>query len=105
MEYEIDSGTFIPPNRQTVSALLEDFVSLYGEENWALSTYTMNVALIDNYINPIIGDELVQNMTPKFVDQYYKKLKKTKPVAPPGRRPKSEYVGSSVSENVHILLR
>ena len=105
VEYEIDSGTFIPPNRQTVSELLEDFVSLYGEENWALSTYTMNVALIDNYINPIIGDALVQNITPKFVDQYYKKLKKTKPVVPPGRRPKSEYVGPSVSENVHKLLR
>ena len=105
VEYEIDSGTFIPPNRQTVSALLEDFVILYGEENWALSTYTMNVALIDNYINPIIGDALVQNITPKFVDQYYKKLKKTKPVAPPGRRPKSEYVGPSVPENIHKLLR
>lgn len=105
VEYEIDDGIFIPPNRQTVSVLLDEFVRIYGEENWALSTYTMNIALIDNYIKPMIGDELVQNITPKYVDEYYKRLKKTKPVTSPTRRSKSQYVGPSVPDNVHKLLR
>jgi integrase len=105
VEHEMDDRIFIPPNRQTVSDFLDEFISLYGEENWALSTYSSNVAMIDNYIKPIIGSELIQNITPKYVDQYYKKLKKAKPVAPQFRKTKSEYVGASVPENVHKLLR
>ena len=101
----MDDRIFIPPNRQNVSDFLDEFISLYGEENWALSTYSSNVAMIDNYIKPIIGSELIQNITPKYVDQYYKRLKKVKPVAPQFRRTKSEYVGPSVPENVHKLLR
>jgi integrase len=105
VEHEMDDRIFIPPNRQNVSDFLDEFISLYGEENWALSTYSSNVAMIDNYIKPIIGSELIQNITPKYVDQYYKKLKKAKPVAPQFRKTKSEYVGASVPENVHKLLR
>ncbi len=105
MEYEIDDGTFIPPNKQTVSAFLDDFVSLYGEENWALSTYSINLALIDNYIKPMIGEEPVQNITPKFADHFYKQLKKAKPVASQFRKTKLEFVGPSVPDNVHKLLR
>ena len=105
VEYEIDDGIFIAPNKITVSAFLDDFVSLYGEEHWALATYSTNVAMIDNYIRPMIGNELVQNVTPKLVDQYYKKLKKSKPVSPQFRQSKSEYVGKSVPENVHKILR
>lgn len=105
VEHEIDDGVFIPPNKQTVSAFLDDFISLYGEENWSLSTYSTNVGMIDNYIKPHIGNELVQNITPKFVDQYYKKLRKSKPVASELRRSKTPYVGPSVVDNVHKLLR
>ncbi len=105
VEHEIDDGVFISPSKQTVSAFLDDFISLYGEENWSLSTYSSNVGMIDNYIKPHIGNELVQNITPKFVDQYYKKLRKSKPVASELRRSKSPYVGPSVVDNVHKLLR
>ncbi len=105
VEHEIDDGVFIPPSKQTVCAFLDDFISLYGEENWSLSTYSSNVGMIDNYIKPHIGNELVQDITPKFVDQYYKRLKKTKPVASGLRRSKSLYVGPSVVDNVHKLLR
>ena len=31
VEYEMGDGVFIPPNKQTVSEFLDDFVSLYGE--------------------------------------------------------------------------
>lgn len=105
VEHEIDDGVFIPPNKQSVSEFLDDFVSLYGEENWSISTYSMNLALIDNYIRPIIGKELVQSITPRFIDQYYKQLKKTRPVMYGVRKSKSEFVGASIPDNVHKLLR
>lgn len=48
------SGVFIPPNNQTVSEFLHDFVVLYGEKKWSMSTYDSNTSLIANYINPLI---------------------------------------------------
>lgn len=105
VELEIEDGIFIAPNRQTISVFMDDFVALYGEENWALSTYSSNVALINNYIKPMIGEELVQNITPKFIDQFYKQLKKTKSAAGLTRNMKSVYVGASVPDNEHKLLR
>lgn len=41
VELEIEDGIFIAPNRQTISVFMDDFVALYGEENWALSTYAV----------------------------------------------------------------
>ena len=40
----------------------------------------------------MIGEELVQNITPKFIDQFYKQLKKTKSAAGLTRNMKSVYV-------------
>ena len=56
VEYQADQGTFIPPSKQTVKEFLADFVSLYGEKRWGVSMYGNSCALIENYINPIIGD-------------------------------------------------
>lgn len=39
VEYELDSGSFIPPSTITVSDFLKDFVELYGTKRWGLSAY------------------------------------------------------------------
>ncbi len=104
IEHQMNEGTFIPPNKQTISEFLEDFVSLYGEKKWGVSTYDSNVGLIRNYINPLIGDELVQNITPKFVDQFYKTLQSTKSVITRNRKPKNEYLAPPTIEKIHKLL-
>jgi len=49
-------STLIVPSKITVSELMVDFVNLYGERKWDVSTYSSNLALIANYINPLIGN-------------------------------------------------
>lgn len=56
IEYKQGRRTFIAPNKVTVAAFLEDFVSLYGTKKWGPNTYDANLGLIQNYINPNISD-------------------------------------------------
>ncbi len=105
VENDLLDGTFIAPSDQTVEGMLYDFVSLYGEQHWSVSTYDSSVGLIGNYINPAIGKMLVQDVTPKVIDSYYKKLKKTKSVLRNGRKPQTEYVTDINIERIHKLLK
>ncbi len=105
IENQLNNGTFIPPQELTVSEFLRDFVQIYGRAHWALSTFESNSALISNYINPTIGNELVQNITPKYVDAYYVKLQKVKSVVCRNRKPKSEYLSAGTIHSIHKLLR
>ncbi|MCL1952263.1 MAG: site-specific integrase [Oscillospiraceae bacterium] len=105
VENELNDGIFIPPSRQTIREFLQDFVSLYGEDKWSLSTYSNNVAFIENYINPLIGDEPVQAFTARSADIYFKRLKKTKAVGSTFHSPRTELVGVSITQNAYKLLR
>ena len=98
------SGTFIPPNNQTVSEFLHDFVVLYGEKNWSMSTYDGNTGLIHNYINPLIGDVPMQQINPRFVDQFNRTLEHTKPVVTRNRKPKDEFLPAQTRDKIHKLL-
>lgn len=104
IEYKQSNGTFIPPNEITVRDFLYDFVCLYGEKKWGISTYDSNIGLIDNYINPTIGDVPIQTIGTKFVAQFIKKLEKTKAVGTPNRKPKTEYITASTIEKIIKLL-
>lgn len=105
IESQQTTGIFIPPQELTMKEFLLDFVKIYGTSHWALSTYESNCALIANYINPFIGNALVQNVTPKFVDEYYIRLQKTKSVVRQNKKPKNEYITPSIIHNVHKILR
>ena len=98
------TGVFIPPTSQTISDYLYDFVSLYGEKNWSMSTYDGNTGLIHNYINPLIGDVPMQQVNARFVDQLYKTLEKTKPVINRNRKPKDEFLPPATIDKIHKLL-
>ena len=76
VENQQNSGTFLPPNNQKISEFLYDFVCTYGEKKWGVSMYDSQTALIANYINPIIGDMAVQDVTPRVVDKYIQTLQK-----------------------------
>ena len=43
--HKINEGTFIPPTEQKICDFLVDFVSLYGEKQWGVSTYDSNTSL------------------------------------------------------------
>ena len=91
VENEIDKGTFIPPSSVTVAEFLKDFVELYGAKRWGLSAYTGNVGLIENYINPILGEYNVQDISRRVVDSFVLKLQKTPPVSSTDRNASSVY--------------
>ena len=105
IENQQGNGTFIPPQELTVKEFLRDFVKIYGTAHWALSTYESNCALIANYINPVIGDVAVQDVTPKIVDEFYLRLQKTKPVVRKNKKPRSEYLTSGTIHSIHKILR
>lgn len=69
IEYRADIGQMIVPHCKTVKELLEEYVNLYGKEAWALSTYSSNVSMINNYIIPIIGGDKLENINTRFIEK------------------------------------
>ena len=105
VEYLQAKGTFVPPSNMTIAQFMAEFVKLYGEKKWNVTTFSTNQALIDNYIVPLIGNASVQEVNTRFVDKYLSDLRKTKPVETKFRRATSEYVGPAVVEKVYKLLK
>ena len=105
VENQQNNGTFIPPNCQKVSEFLYDFVCTYGEKKWGVSMYDGQTALIANYINPIIGDMDIQEITPRVVDKYIQTLQKTPCVSTKTRKAKDTFVSDKTIEKIIKLLR
>lgn len=106
IENEQHRGTFIPPNDQTVREFLYDFVTLYGEQKWGVSMYDGCTALIENYINPLIGDLKIQSITTRTTDEFVQMLQKT-PAVGTNARPNTEgkLVTDKTIEKIIKLLR
>lgn len=98
-------GTFIVPDKQTVSEFLDLYATLYGTVKWGFSSYGANRAMIRNYINPIIGEMPIQNIKPLDIELFYRKLRKTRPVSVNNRKPKTEYLPPATINRIHILLK
>ena len=105
IENQQHTGTFLPPSNQKISDFLYDFVSLYGEKKWGVSMYDSQNSLINNYINPIIGDMEVQAVTPRVVDGYVQTLQKTASVSTKTRKATTTYVSNQTIEKIIKLLR
>ena len=67
--------------------------------------YDSQTALIANYINPIIGDMEVQDITTRVVDKYIQTLQKTTSVSRKNRKARTEFVTNSTIEKIIKLLR
>ena len=105
IELEQFSGTFVVPTCNTVHDLLEVYVSIYGVNNWAMSTYRGKQSLINNYINPYIGDLRLDKVTTLVLEKYYQDLLKVKSTASNNRKPTREFVGPSTVREIHKILR
>ena len=106
IEYQQDTGTFAIPSAKTLRELLDDYVSIYGVNTWALSTYDAKRGLIDNYINPIIGDLKLEAITPRTMDKYYQNLQTMKCVQRPYQtRRNSMTVSARNVKEIHKILR
>lgn len=105
VEYEQDNGTLIIPQAKTVSELLEEYVSIYGVNTWAMSTYEARRSLISNYINPIIGDMQISDVNTRVLDKYYQSLLKVKSKVTNNRKPSTEFLTCHTVREIHKLLR
>ena len=74
IEYKETNGTFIVPQCTCLKELLTEYVNLYGKDKWALSTYSRNCSLIENYIEPLIGDLKLSDINTRVLEVYYQKL-------------------------------
>lgn len=104
IENSMNTGSYIPPSTQTVDEFLQDFVNIYGEQKWALSTYKSNTSLIRNYISPVLGKMKIQDVTKRVIDRYYQQLSKTSPVASHGRVPRTKYLTPAMIEKIAHLM-
>ena len=105
VEYEQENNTFVVPSARTLKDLLDEYLSTYGVNTWAMSTYEGNSAILRNYVIPVIGDMKLSDITPRVMDQYYRKLLSMKAVVANNRNPKSEYVTPRTVHEVHKVLR
>ena len=105
IESQKSSNSFLPPTNQNIAEFLSDFVSLYGEKRWGVSMYDSQNSLIANYINPIIGDMKVQDVTTRVVDKYIQTLQKTPAVNTRTHHAKTEFVTNATIEKIIKLLR
>lgn len=93
----------IPCQNPTVSEFLYDFVCTYGERKWGVSMYDSQTALIANYINPIIGEMGIEEITPRTVDKYIQTLQKTPSVSNKTHKT-DKLISSSTIEKIIKLL-
>ena len=105
VENEKGSGTFFVPEAKTVNDLMEDYMSIYGVNTWAMSTYEHRQALYSNYIAPFIGEMELSKITPRGMDQYFRSLTKVKSVVVNNRKPDSEYLSPRRIKEIHKVLR
>lgn len=106
IEYKQEMGSLVVRKCNTLSDLLTEYVSLYGKEKWALSTYEGNVSLIRNYIEPMIGTVKLSEINTRFMKRFYQGLLQTKAVGNPAKGNKrNEYVSASTVRDIHKLLR
>ena len=105
VENQKTTRSFLPPSNQSISEFLLDFVSLYGEKRWGVSMYDSQNSLIANYINHIIGDMKVQDITPRVVDKYIQTLQKTPAVNTKNHHAKTEFVTNATIDKIIKLLR
>lgn len=66
--------------------------------------YDSQTALIANYINPVIGDMAIQNITPRLVDKFIQALQKTPCVVTKTHKAKNKYVSNYTIEKIIKLL-
>ncbi len=77
IEVKNNIGKLVVPKCNTVSELGKEYISLYGKTKWSIMTYSSNSGLIRNYIDPIIGDLKLYELSPRILEKYYQKLSKT----------------------------
>ena len=105
IEHEQETGTFIVPTAKTLNDLLDEYMSIYGVNTWAMSTYESRQSVLSNYVRPIIGDMKLEDINPRVMDKFYRDLLKVKAVSTKFVKPRHEFVTPHTVREIHKILR
>ena len=105
VEHQLAEGTFIAPSATTLAHLLEEYVSIYGANTWAPSTYEGHRGLIDNYILPLLGETKLDDITPRMMDRFYQKLQTMKAKQRPYETGEAKFISAHTIREIHKILR
>lgn len=72
-QIETNPLPFITPIN-TFSDLVSEYINLYGMAKWSYSTFSSNLALIQNYILNGLGPLSLTDITPRLLDRFFKDL-------------------------------
>ena len=84
---------------------LKIFVNLYGTAKWSVSTYSHKVASINNYVNPIIGNWKLSEITTKKLSEYYNNLLTVKEVPKSHRIASGNCLRPPTIKKIHDIIR
>ncbi len=106
IEFRTQTAGLIIPKCTTLDDLLKEYVALYGRQTWAMSTYDRNLALIRNYIHPMIGSTKLTSINTHFLDVFYQRLEETPAVMNPAYgRSADKTVSINTIRDINKILR
>ena len=98
-------GTIVVPSAKTLNELMEEYMSVYGVNSWAMSTYESKRSLYLNYIAPMLGSMQIKDISTHVLDKYYQSLLRVRSKATNHRKPQNEYLTAHTVREIHKLLR
>jgi len=89
------------PRSSTVNvrSLLENYVRVYGVNNWSDSTLSGHLTRMEHYIFPYMGNRDIRTITALDLDSFYDQLQHTKAVVLAGHPDTGKCVGHTVKES------
>lgn len=105
IEYKQSIGKFEVPQCTTIKELLEEYVQIYGHDKWGVATYSGNIALINNYILPTIGETKLTSINTHFMEKYYKDILKMPAVKSTKNQDGTGTITESTVNEIHKVLR
>ena len=92
------------PSASTIEELLDEFVNSYGKERWSYSNYASNKGVIKNYIVPYVGKMKVKDVSPRWIENYYQTLLKSKKVHQSSKTKEEQLITPYMVKTIHKLL-
>lgn len=88
----------------TVEDFLKTYVEIYGQANWSATTFRNKKSLIKNYITPLIGKTNLDQLSARFLSQYYHDLLSVKE-AVGSRKTNNKLLTPNNVKKIHDLIR
>lgn len=106
LEHENAQKELENPNSDiTLHEFLEIFVSIYGISKWSANTLSSKQSSINNYINPIIGDWKLSEITTQKLSKYYNDLLNVPEVPRANRKATGRCVQPANIKKIHDIIR